>query len=79
MAREDPWVAPFWSGGGGSSVPGASLGVSPGSFPAPSRPFLPAGGSMSVVEHVREMAAAGLHSNVRLLSGLLLTMSGNNP
>ncbi|PKU33148.1 anaphase-promoting complex subunit 7 [Limosa lapponica baueri] len=34
---------------------------------------------MSVVEHVREMAAAGLHSNVRLLSGLLLTMSGNNP
>uniref|UniRef100_A0A8C0VUW1 Anaphase promoting complex subunit 7 n=1 Tax=Cyanistes caeruleus TaxID=156563 RepID=A0A8C0VUW1_CYACU len=32
-----------------------------------------------VVEHVREMAAAGLHSNVRLLSGLLLTMSGNNP
>ncbi|OXB84951.1 UNVERIFIED_CONTAM: hypothetical protein H355_016073 [Colinus virginianus] len=34
---------------------------------------------MSVVEHVREMASAGLHSNVRLLSGLLLTMSGNNP
>uniref|UniRef100_A0ACB8G040 Anaphase promoting complex subunit 7 n=1 Tax=Sphaerodactylus townsendi TaxID=933632 RepID=A0ACB8G040_9SAUR len=34
---------------------------------------------MSVVDHVREMAAAGLHSNVRLLSGLLLTMSGNNP
>ncbi|NWX85971.1 APC7 protein, partial [Nothoprocta pentlandii] len=40
---------------------------------------LPPPGSMSVVEHVREMAAAGLHSNVRLLSGLLLTMSGNNP
>lgn len=51
-----------------------------GSLPVPpSRPLRPAGGSMSVVEHVREMAAAGLHSNVRLLSGLLLTMSGNNP
>uniref|UniRef100_A0A8C3BHP7 Anaphase promoting complex subunit 7 n=1 Tax=Cairina moschata TaxID=8855 RepID=A0A8C3BHP7_CAIMO len=35
--------------------------------------------SFRVVEHVREMASAGLHSNVRLLSGLLLTMSGNNP
>ncbi|NXU17016.1 APC7 protein, partial [Pardalotus punctatus] len=45
----------------------------------PSPPPRPGGGSMSVVEHVREMAAAGLHSNVRLLSGLLLTMSGNNP
>lgn len=48
-----------------------------GSLPFP--PLRPAGGTMSVVEHVREMAAAGLHSNVRLLSGLLLTMSGNNP
>ncbi|KAG8514947.1 Anaphase-promoting complex subunit 7 [Galemys pyrenaicus] len=36
-------------------------------------------GRMSVVDHVRDMAAAGLHSNVRLLSSLLLTMSSNNP
>ncbi|EGW07452.1 anaphase-promoting complex subunit 7 [Cricetulus griseus] len=34
---------------------------------------------MSVIDHVRDMAAAGLHSNVRLLSSLLLTMSNNNP
>lgn len=36
-------------------------------------------GRMSVIDHVRDMAAAGLHSNVRLLSSLLLTMSNNNP
>ncbi|XP_066545739.1 anaphase-promoting complex subunit 7 isoform X1 [Amia ocellicauda] len=34
---------------------------------------------MNVIDHVREMAAAGLHSNVRILSSLLLTMSNNNP
>ncbi|XP_045056775.1 anaphase-promoting complex subunit 7 isoform X2 [Desmodus rotundus] len=34
---------------------------------------------MNVIDHVRDMAAAGLHSNVRLLSSLLLTMSNNNP
>uniref|UniRef100_A0A3Q1IPZ3 Anaphase promoting complex subunit 7 n=1 Tax=Anabas testudineus TaxID=64144 RepID=A0A3Q1IPZ3_ANATE len=34
---------------------------------------------MNVVDHVRDMAAAGLHSNVRILSSLLLTMSNNNP
>ncbi|XP_045441545.1 anaphase-promoting complex subunit 7 isoform X2 [Pipistrellus kuhlii] len=34
---------------------------------------------MNVIDHVRDMAAAGLHSNVRLLSSLLLTMSTNNP
>lgn len=75
-AREDPSVAPFWSGGGRRRQLCArclARGLSP--FP----PLRPAGGTMSVVEHVREMAAAGLHSNVRLLSGLLLTMSGNNP
>ncbi|NXT91203.1 APC7 protein, partial [Anhinga rufa] len=44
-----------------------------------SSPCVPPAAGMSVVEHVREMASAGLHSNVRLLSGLLLTMSGNNP
>ncbi|XP_041431765.1 anaphase promoting complex subunit 7 S homeolog isoform X1 [Xenopus laevis] len=33
---------------------------------------------MNVIDHVRDMAAAGLHSNVRLLSSLLLTMSNNN-
>lgn len=32
-----------------------------------------------MIDHVRDMAAAGLHSNVRLLSSLLLTMSNNNP
>lgn len=36
-------------------------------------------GRMNVIDHVRDMAAAGLHSNVRLLSSLLLTMSNNNP
>lgn len=55
----------------------------PGLFSVPSRPRFslpcPPAAVMSVVEHVREMASAGLHSNVRLLSGLLLTMSGNNP
>lgn len=47
---------------------------------APLRP-LPAAwrGRMNVIDHVRDMAAAGLHSNVRLLSSLLLTMSNNNP
>lgn len=46
----------------------------------PLRP-LPAAlpGRMNVIDHVRDMAAAGLHSNVRLLSSLLLTMSNNNP
>uniref|UniRef100_A0A3Q2CPM9 Anaphase promoting complex subunit 7 n=1 Tax=Cyprinodon variegatus TaxID=28743 RepID=A0A3Q2CPM9_CYPVA len=34
---------------------------------------------MNVVDHVRDMAATGLYSNVRLLSSLLLTMSNNNP
>ncbi|MEQ2197082.1 Anaphase promoting complex subunit 7 [Xenoophorus captivus] len=34
---------------------------------------------MNVVDHVRDMAAAGLYSNVRILSSLLLTMSNNNP
>ncbi|KAJ8779317.1 hypothetical protein J1605_012779 [Eschrichtius robustus] len=34
---------------------------------------------MNVIDHLRDMAAAGLHSNVRLLSSLLLTMSNNNP
>uniref|UniRef100_A0A673BQ70 Uncharacterized protein n=1 Tax=Sphaeramia orbicularis TaxID=375764 RepID=A0A673BQ70_9TELE len=34
---------------------------------------------MNVLDHVRDMAAAGLHSNVRILSSLLLTMSNNNP
>uniref|UniRef100_A0A4W4H770 Anaphase promoting complex subunit 7 n=1 Tax=Electrophorus electricus TaxID=8005 RepID=A0A4W4H770_ELEEL len=34
---------------------------------------------MNVIDHVRDMAAAGLHSNVRLVSSLLLTMSTNNP
>uniref|UniRef100_A0A673LAI1 Anaphase promoting complex subunit 7 n=1 Tax=Sinocyclocheilus rhinocerous TaxID=307959 RepID=A0A673LAI1_9TELE len=34
---------------------------------------------MNVIDHVREMAAAGLHSNVRIISSLLLTMSTNNP
>uniref|UniRef100_A0A672I9M6 Anaphase promoting complex subunit 7 n=1 Tax=Salarias fasciatus TaxID=181472 RepID=A0A672I9M6_SALFA len=34
---------------------------------------------MNVVDHVRDMAAAGLHSNVRIVSSLLLTMSNNNP
>nr|XP_061804123.1 anaphase-promoting complex subunit 7 isoform X2 [Nerophis lumbriciformis] len=34
---------------------------------------------MNVVDHVRDMAAAGLHSNVRIMSSLLLTMSNNNP
>uniref|UniRef100_A0A8C9YI04 Anaphase promoting complex subunit 7 n=1 Tax=Sander lucioperca TaxID=283035 RepID=A0A8C9YI04_SANLU len=34
---------------------------------------------MNVIDHVRDMAAAGLHSNVRILSSLLLTMSNNNP
>uniref|UniRef100_A0A8D3BMT6 Anaphase-promoting complex subunit 7 n=1 Tax=Scophthalmus maximus TaxID=52904 RepID=A0A8D3BMT6_SCOMX len=29
--------------------------------------------------HVRDMSAAGLHSNVRIMSSLLLTMSNNNP
>lgn len=45
------------------------------------RPPLPAVslGRMNVIDHVRDMAAAGLHSNVRLLSSLLLTMSNNNP
>lgn len=52
-----------------------SLPLLPRPVPSRPRPLR----SMSVVEHVREMAAAGLHSNVRLLSGLLLTMSGNNP
>ncbi|RXM98354.1 Anaphase-promoting complex subunit 7 [Acipenser ruthenus] len=33
---------------------------------------------MNVVDHVREMAVAGLHSNVRLLSSMLLTMSTNS-
>ncbi|KAB1255478.1 Anaphase-promoting complex subunit 7 [Camelus dromedarius] len=44
-------------------------------------PQLPAAllGRMNVIDHVRDMAAAGLHSNVRLLSSLLLTMSNNNP
>uniref|UniRef100_A0A8C7BLA3 Anaphase promoting complex subunit 7 n=1 Tax=Neovison vison TaxID=452646 RepID=A0A8C7BLA3_NEOVI len=44
-------------------------------------PPLPAAspGRMNVIDHVRDMAAAGLHSNVRLLSSLLLTMSNNNP
>uniref|UniRef100_A0A3Q3N453 Anaphase promoting complex subunit 7 n=1 Tax=Mastacembelus armatus TaxID=205130 RepID=A0A3Q3N453_9TELE len=35
--------------------------------------------TMNVIDHVRDMAAAGLHSNVRILSSLLLTMSNNNP
>uniref|UniRef100_A0A8C6UYS7 Anaphase promoting complex subunit 7 n=2 Tax=Neogobius melanostomus TaxID=47308 RepID=A0A8C6UYS7_9GOBI len=35
--------------------------------------------AMNVIDHVRDMAAAGLHSNVRFLSSLLLTMSNNNP
>uniref|UniRef100_A0A4W3HGH9 Anaphase promoting complex subunit 7 n=1 Tax=Callorhinchus milii TaxID=7868 RepID=A0A4W3HGH9_CALMI len=34
---------------------------------------------MNVIEHVREMVAAGLYSNSRLLSGLLLSMSDNSP
>ncbi|KAG7278565.1 hypothetical protein CRUP_033433 [Coryphaenoides rupestris] len=34
---------------------------------------------MNVIEHVRDMSAAGLHSNVRIMSSLLLTMSNNNP
>ncbi|XP_010779721.1 anaphase-promoting complex subunit 7-like [Notothenia coriiceps] len=34
---------------------------------------------MNVIDNIREMAAAGLHSNVRILSSLLLTMSNNNP
>ncbi|XP_072103970.1 anaphase-promoting complex subunit 7 isoform X2 [Mobula birostris] len=34
---------------------------------------------MNVIDHVRDMVAAGLYSNVRLLSSLLLTMSDNNP
>uniref|UniRef100_A0A8C1HH99 Anaphase promoting complex subunit 7 n=1 Tax=Cyprinus carpio carpio TaxID=630221 RepID=A0A8C1HH99_CYPCA len=34
---------------------------------------------MNVIDHVRDMAAAGLHSNVRIISSLLLTMSTNNP
>uniref|UniRef100_A0A8C7K4Q2 Anaphase promoting complex subunit 7 n=1 Tax=Oncorhynchus kisutch TaxID=8019 RepID=A0A8C7K4Q2_ONCKI len=34
---------------------------------------------MNVIDHVRDMAAAGLHSNVRIMSSLLLTMSNNNP
>uniref|UniRef100_A0A8C5BYC3 Anaphase-promoting complex subunit 7 n=1 Tax=Gadus morhua TaxID=8049 RepID=A0A8C5BYC3_GADMO len=34
---------------------------------------------MNVIEHVRDMSAAGLHSNVRIMSSLLLTMSSNNP
>ncbi|CDQ67110.1 unnamed protein product [Oncorhynchus mykiss] len=34
---------------------------------------------MNVIDHVRDMAAAGLHSNVRIISSLLLTMSNNNP
>ncbi|TNN77606.1 Anaphase-promoting complex subunit 7 [Liparis tanakae] len=33
---------------------------------------------MNVIDHVRDMSAAGLHSNVRILSSLLLTMSNNN-
>ncbi|KAK1145325.1 anaphase-promoting complex subunit 7 [Acipenser oxyrinchus oxyrinchus] len=33
---------------------------------------------MNVVDHVRDMAVAGLHSNVRLLSSMLLTMSTNS-
>lgn len=73
------------AGGGARGPPGgailecrraAALSVSLPSVPLAPR-FSAAG--MSVVEHVREMASAGLHSNVRLLSGLLLTMSGNNP
>ncbi|KAF3820655.1 hypothetical protein GH733_005200 [Mirounga leonina] len=49
--------------------------------PLPPLPPLPAAlpGRMNVIDHVRDMAAAGLHSNVRLLSSLLLTMSNNNP
>lgn len=34
---------------------------------------------MNVIDHVRDLAAAGLHSNVRIISSLLLTMSTNNP
>uniref|UniRef100_A0A8C5VVQ1 Anaphase promoting complex subunit 7 n=1 Tax=Microcebus murinus TaxID=30608 RepID=A0A8C5VVQ1_MICMU len=34
---------------------------------------------MNVIDHVRDMAATGLHSNVWLLSSLLLPMSNNNP
>uniref|UniRef100_A0A8D2ZFU3 Anaphase-promoting complex subunit 7 n=1 Tax=Scophthalmus maximus TaxID=52904 RepID=A0A8D2ZFU3_SCOMX len=34
---------------------------------------------MNVIDHVRDMSAAGLHSNVRIMSSLLLTMSNNNP
>ncbi|KAJ3604382.1 hypothetical protein NHX12_029123 [Muraenolepis orangiensis] len=33
---------------------------------------------MSVIDHVRDMSSAGLHSNVRIMSSLLLTMSNNN-
>ncbi|CAL8343080.1 unnamed protein product [Lota lota] len=34
---------------------------------------------MNVIDHVRDMSAAGLHSNVRIMSSLLLTTSNNNP
>lgn len=64
-------------------VEAAILDSSPRSFsrlfalpPPLSAAFL---GRMNVIDHVRDMAAAGLHSNVRLLSSLLLTMSNNNP
>ncbi|OWK14832.1 ANAPC7, partial [Cervus elaphus hippelaphus] len=68
--RWTPVRPPFWA-------------LSPRSFsrlfalpPPLSAAFL---GRMNVIDHVRDMAAAGLHSNVRLLSSLLLTMSNNNP
>ncbi|XP_061432080.1 LOW QUALITY PROTEIN: anaphase-promoting complex subunit 7 [Lethenteron reissneri] len=34
---------------------------------------------MSVIDYVREMHSAGLYSNVRLMSSLLITFSDNNP
>uniref|UniRef100_A0A2K6ESB0 Uncharacterized protein n=1 Tax=Propithecus coquereli TaxID=379532 RepID=A0A2K6ESB0_PROCO len=36
-------------------------------------------GRMNVIDHVRDMAATGPHSNVRLLGSLLLRMSNYNP
>ncbi|TKC50209.1 hypothetical protein EI555_000702, partial [Monodon monoceros] len=79
-------VAAYYPGGGAACRPdgpwrGGHLGV----FPKELQPFLHAGsaaallGRMNVIDHLRDMAAAGLHSNVRLLSSLLLTMSNNNP
>ncbi|XP_036209356.1 anaphase-promoting complex subunit 7 isoform X3 [Myotis myotis] len=62
-----------------TAILGSSLRISYRLFVP--QPPLPAAlpGRMNVIDHVRDMAAAGLHSNVRLLSSLLLTMSNNNP